>query len=52
VDDHEIAVFELVRDVGEFQSVRRRIDELRALDQRGGLASQVGYQNERTSRFI
>ena len=34
---HEVAVFELRGDVLEFQVVRRRIDQLRPLDQRRGL---------------
>ena len=37
VHHHEVAVLDLRNDVLEFQIVRRRIDELRAFDQRGRL---------------
>jgi len=46
------AAFDLRRDVLESQAVRRGIDQLRASTSAAGCASQVGYQNERTSRFI
>ena len=37
VQHHEIAVLDLRQDVGEAEPVRRRVDQLGALDQRGGL---------------
>ena len=41
VHHHQLAVLELRNDVLEFQVVRRRIDQLRALDQ-GGRLRQPG----------